>query len=123
MIPQLTFEQFNLNVVGVVHTMNVFLPLVKKNPIQKVIVIGSGISDIHTAPRFRYAVTTPYCTSKAVVNLVVSKYGVAYKAHGGPLFLALSPGLVNTSRVPPKPEEVEEFAAAAAASLKSYNPQ
>lgn len=38
----------------------------------------------------------PYSTSKAAVNMIVAKYAAQYKAEGF-VFLALSPGLVNTA--------------------------
>jgi NAD(P)-dependent dehydrogenase (short-subunit alcohol dehydrogenase family) len=38
----------------------------------------------------------PYSISKAALNMVVAKYAVEYKAEGF-VFLAISPGLVNTA--------------------------
>lgn len=38
----------------------------------------------------------PYSISKAAVNMVVAKYAAEYKAEGF-VFLALSPGLVDTT--------------------------
>jgi NAD(P)-dependent dehydrogenase (short-subunit alcohol dehydrogenase family) len=38
----------------------------------------------------------PYSISKAAVNMVVAKYAAEYKAEGF-VFLAISPGLVDTA--------------------------
>jgi NAD(P)-dependent dehydrogenase (short-subunit alcohol dehydrogenase family) len=38
----------------------------------------------------------PYSISKAALNMVVAKYAAEYKAEGF-VFLAISPGLVDTS--------------------------
>ncbi|TFY83963.1 hypothetical protein EWM64_g65 [Hericium alpestre] len=114
-------EAFNVNVVGVVHTINAFLPLIKKSAIKKVVVISTGVGDTDLTLRTEYATSGPYCVSKAAVNMVVAKYAAECKPEGGPIFLALSPGLVNTQTAPPTPKQLEEFAAMVA-SFKKYNP-
>ncbi|TFY65639.1 hypothetical protein EVG20_g5446 [Dentipellis fragilis] len=90
----LTF--YRVNVIGVVHTINIFLPLIKKGSLKKVIVISSGAGDLDFTVAGTFAVNAPYSISKAAVNMVVAKYAGEYKEQGI-AFLALSPGMVDTT--------------------------
>ena len=90
-------SQFNVNVIGVIFTINAFLPLLKRGTTKKVITISSAVGD----PEFVRAAKgvdsdAPYAISKAAVNLANAKYAVEYEDEGF-TFVALSPGLVNTS--------------------------
>lgn len=91
----LTFYQFDVNVIGVVHTINTFLPLIRAGSTKKLITISSGIAESDLTVQAGFSVTAPYSISKAAVNMVVAKYAAEYKKDGL-IFLALSPGLVNT---------------------------
>jgi NAD(P)-dependent dehydrogenase (short-subunit alcohol dehydrogenase family) len=46
--------------------------------------------------QFSVSMATPYSVSKAALNMLVAKYSAAYAKHGI-LFMAISPGLVDTS--------------------------
>lgn len=46
-----------------------------------------------------FVISAPYSISKAAVNMVNAKYAVQYKPEGF-VFLALSPGLVDTGTRP-----------------------
>lgn len=86
---------FEVNVIGNVHLFKLFMPLILKGQAKKVIAISTGLAD--TAITKDYDVTTGslYSISKAALNMVVAKYSAQYKKDGV-LFLALSPGLVDT---------------------------
>ena len=84
--------------IGVIHTINTFLPLIRKSSIKKVITITSGIGDIQFTLQSGFPVAAPSSISKAAVNLANAKYAVAHKAEGI-IFLALSPGYVATGEV------------------------
>ncbi|KAA1472250.1 NAD(P)-binding protein [Dentipellis sp. KUC8613] len=86
---------FTVNVIGVVHTINNFLPLIKKGSLKKVIVISSGAGDVDLTLASGYETSGPYSISKAAVNVAVAKYAAEYKSQGI-LFLSISPGFVNT---------------------------
>jgi NAD(P)-dependent dehydrogenase (short-subunit alcohol dehydrogenase family) len=88
-------SQFNINVIGVIHTTNIFLPLLRKGTVKKVIIISSGMGDPDLVLSTGIPNQAPYSISKAAVNMVVAKYAAEYKAEGF-VFLALSPGLVDT---------------------------
>jgi NAD(P)-dependent dehydrogenase (short-subunit alcohol dehydrogenase family) len=87
-------RSFAINVIGVINTINVFLPLIKKSSIKKVTVISSGMAD---ADLINGGVkdAVPYTISKGAVNTAVCKYNAKYKQEGI-LFFALSPGVVKT---------------------------
>lgn len=111
---------FRINNVGVIHTINAFLPLVKKGSAKKVIVLSSGVGDLDFALKSGDPTSAPYCISKAAVNVTVAKYANQYKTEGI-IFLAISPGLVNTATKPPTPEQVEQ-AKAMVKAFKNFAP-
>lgn len=85
-----------MNVVGVIHTINVFLPLIKAGKTKKIITISSGAGDLDSTLATEMDFAAPYSVSKAAVNLAIGKYAVKYKAEGI-IFLSISPGMVDTS--------------------------
>ncbi|KIW89659.1 uncharacterized protein Z519_09815 [Cladophialophora bantiana CBS 173.52] len=87
-------ESFNVNVVGVIHVTNVFLPLIKKGSAKKVVLISSGMADPDLVNSGIFA-DGPYTISKAAANMAIFKYNAKYKKEGI-LFFALSPGVVAT---------------------------
>ena len=86
---------FNVNVVGVINTINIFLPLIKNGAAKKVVVISSGMADPDLVNGGGISNAGPYTISKAAVNMAVFKYNAKYKDQGI-LFFALSPGVVAT---------------------------
>ncbi|KAA1472251.1 NAD(P)-binding protein [Dentipellis sp. KUC8613] len=99
---------FTVNVVGVVHTINSFLPLIKKGSSKKVIVISSGVGDLDLTLASGHETSGPYSISKAAVNMAVAKYAAEYKSQGI-FFLAISPGLVDTATRAPTAKELEDM--------------
>ncbi|KAJ6541814.1 hypothetical protein B0H19DRAFT_958375 [Mycena capillaripes] len=101
-------DNFKTNTIGMVHCTNAFLPLLKNGAAKKVVAVSSGLGDLD-ATLLTEAVGEPsYSISKAALNMVVAKYAAQYKADGF-IFLAISPGLVNTSMLPTSSEAVEEM--------------
>lgn len=88
-------ESFDINVIGNIHLLNAFTPLIKKGELKKVIVLSSAMGDAEFVADVGVKAQTPYAASKAALNMVVAKYHVQY-AEEGILFMALSPGLVET---------------------------
>lgn len=86
---------FEVNVVGVINTINIFLPLIKKGDAKKVVVISSGMADPDLVNGGGIWNGASYSISKAAVNMAVFKYNAKYKDQGI-LFFALSPGVVST---------------------------
>ncbi|KAI0631575.1 NAD(P)-binding protein [Trametes polyzona] len=114
-------DQFRTNTVGVVHTINAFLPLLRAGKTKKVITISTGVADADLTLKAGFAPHAPYCVSKAALNLVVAKYAAEFRDEGF-TFLAISPGLVNTAEKPPTQEELAAFGAMVA-QFKKYAPE
>ncbi|KIK41664.1 hypothetical protein CY34DRAFT_761307 [Suillus luteus UH-Slu-Lm8-n1] len=102
-------DSFNVNVISVIHTINIFLPLLQNGKAKKVVTITSGSGDLDVTMATEFVISAPYSISKAAVNMVNAKYAAQYKSEGF-VFLALSPGLVDTGTRPPA-EELEHFMA------------
>ncbi|KAI0328959.1 short-chain dehydrogenases/reductase [Cubamyces sp. BRFM 1775] len=101
-------DAFRTNVVGVVHTTNAFLPLLRKGTAKKVVSLSTPISLPEVTLVTGFAAHSPYCVSKAALNQVVTKYAAELREEGF-TFLAISPGVVNTAEKPFTPEELEFF--------------
>ncbi|KAL4796608.1 hypothetical protein BDV19DRAFT_360666 [Aspergillus venezuelensis] len=85
------------NVVGNIHLFNLFLPLVQKSPIKKVIAITSGLADLDLTNEFELENGALYAASKAALNVIVAKFNAQYKKDGV-LFLGISPGVVEVGK-------------------------
>lgn len=92
--------QLNTNVIGVISTINIFLPLVLKSDVKKVIAISSGLADDSITNKYDLYENAPYSISKAALNTAIAKYNAAHgKNTDGVLFLSISPGLVDTGNL------------------------
>lgn len=113
-LPDFTHEEladgltktFSANVVGVAHTINAFLPLIRGGKEKKVITISTGFADMDITKNFGFANAGPYSISKVAANALMTKYDAALGESEGILFLSLAPGFVDTSegQVPSEPE-------------------
>lgn len=90
---------FTTNVVGVIQTINVFVPLLRKGTEKKVLTLSTGMADADIINQVEIDVAAPYSISKAAVNVAVAKYNALYKKEGI-LFMAISPGYVDTRNHP-----------------------
>jgi len=99
---------FHANVTGPILTTNAFLPLLKAGKAKRVITISSGLGDPDAILTTGFLDQAPYCISKAAITMVNAKYAVEFKDQGF-TFVALSPGLVDTSTEPPTPEQIEAY--------------
>jgi NAD(P)-dependent dehydrogenase (short-subunit alcohol dehydrogenase family) len=95
MVTETLRNLFEVNVIGNVHLFKLFLPLILKGQAKKVIAISTGLADTEITKDYDVTTGSLYSTSKAALNMVVAKYSAQYKKDGV-LFLALSPGLVET---------------------------
>lgn len=90
-------SSFNANVVGVAHTINAFLPLIRKGNGKKIITLSTGLADDKLTNNFSIGISAPYSISKAAVNTLVAKYNASFGKSDGILFMGISPGVVDTS--------------------------
>ncbi|KAI0340059.1 NAD(P)-binding protein [Trametopsis cervina] len=106
-------ENFRVNVIGVVHTINAFLPLVRAaataSGSAKVVTLNTGIADIEFTVKGELALSPSYAISKTALLMAIAKYSITYKKEGI-IFFSISPGLVNTATKPPTPEDLQMFA-------------
>lgn len=98
-------SSFRANVVGPAFTINAFLPLIRKGEGKKVVTISTGMADADLINDFSIPIASPYSISKAAVNTLVAKYNATFGKSEGILFMAISPGLVDTSEGKPPTEE------------------
>jgi NAD(P)-dependent dehydrogenase (short-subunit alcohol dehydrogenase family) len=89
-------SSFRANVVGVAHTTNAFLPLLRKGQAKKVLTLSTGLADADLINEYALAPAAPYSISKVAVNMLVAKYNAALGESEGILFFAISPGFVDT---------------------------
>ncbi len=88
------------NVIGNIHLYNLFMPLVLKGKVKKVICITSGLGDLDITNNLELDTASLYSISKAAMNMVTAKFNAQYKKDGV-LFLGISPGMVDVGRIDP----------------------
>lgn len=82
--------------VGVIHTINAFLPLLRAGETKKCIITSSGMGSLKYILKNDVSFAPGYSMSKAAVNVAVGKFAVKLKDEGI-IFLSVSPGFVKTS--------------------------
>jgi NAD(P)-dependent dehydrogenase (short-subunit alcohol dehydrogenase family) len=90
-------ESLEINLLGVIKTVQAFIPLVQKGKAKKVIAISTGMADLDLINATEIDFAAPYAISKGALNVAIAKYNALYKKEGI-LFLAVSPGYVATER-------------------------
>jgi len=98
-----------VNILGVIYSINAFVPLLRKGGVKKIIAISTGLADSEMAVKTGNSRFLTYSTAKAGLNMVIAKYSQELKSEGFTA-LALSPGVVNT-KPPTTPEEKARFKA------------
>ncbi|RFU25214.1 hypothetical protein B7463_g11125, partial [Scytalidium lignicola] len=88
-------ESLKVNVLGIIFSINAFLPLVRKSDIKKITVISSVLADLELAQKSNIPFFVTYSSMKAALNMVVVKYAAELKDEGIVVF-SLSPGVVDT---------------------------
>jgi NAD(P)-dependent dehydrogenase (short-subunit alcohol dehydrogenase family) len=91
-------RSLEVNVVGVIYSINAFLPLIRKGAVKKITVIATGMADTEMTTKHDIGGALTYSTIKAALVMVVAKYAVELK-NEGIILLALCPGVVNTREV------------------------
>ncbi|KAF8513799.1 hypothetical protein JB92DRAFT_2922000 [Gautieria morchelliformis] len=87
---------FKVNVMGVIHSINNFLPLLRNGNTRKVVTISSRGGDPDLVLKTGLSQMVAYGASKAAVNMIVVKFAIKLQTEGFIVF-AVSPGLVDTS--------------------------
>jgi len=106
-------DNFKTNTIGVVHSTNAFLPLLRSGTTKKVLTLSTPLSETDVTLLGDIIGEPSYAISKAAVNMVVAKYAAQFKSEGF-TFLTISPGMVNTSILPTSGKEFEMLSKAVA---------
>ncbi|KAI0484697.1 hypothetical protein GGR56DRAFT_680336 [Xylariaceae sp. FL0804] len=85
------------NVVANVHVINVFMPLILRGGVRKVIALASGHADADFVAGYDVDVAPLYAISKAALNVAVAKFAARYR-RDGVLVMSISPGIVDVGR-------------------------
>ncbi|EFX02586.1 short chain dehydrogenase reductase [Grosmannia clavigera kw1407] len=88
--------QFRTNVLGTIHAVALFAPLVQKSQLKKIAVISSAMGDVELVLNVGISQGAPYAISKAAVNMAVAKFHNEYRDRGV-LVVGISPGVVATT--------------------------
>ncbi|PNP58336.1 hypothetical protein THARTR1_01851 [Trichoderma harzianum] len=94
---------FKTNCLGVAHALGLFAPLLLTGTAKKGVVISSGVGDGEWVAKWRIFGNAPYAISKGAVNIVVAKFQAQYASEGVTIS-AISPGIIQTDFVTPKPD-------------------
>ncbi|EJD04866.1 NAD-binding protein [Fomitiporia mediterranea MF3/22] len=112
---------FKTNVIGVTHTINAFIPLLRAGNTKKVLVVSSSMGSTRFNMDANYENIVPYSISKAALNMAVVKFATRYKKEGFTI-VAVTPGLVKT--IPGlTPEELEKVFEKIVAQIRIASPK
>ncbi|TFY61328.1 hypothetical protein EVJ58_g4574 [Rhodofomes roseus] len=106
-------QSLKVNVLGPIHTVNTFLPLLRKGAVKKIIIIGSEGGERDFVRRVHLSETAAYGITKAAENMVATKYAAELESEGFTV-VSVSPGLVDVSSTyselePPPEGSVPKF--------------
>ncbi|KAH6612412.1 putative short chain dehydrogenase [Boeremia exigua] len=96
-LEQVLAELNQTNILGSMHLFNLFLPLVQKGRVKKVISLSSGVADLDLINDLEVGNSALYAAFKAALNVIVAKYNAQYKKDGV-LFVSISPGVVDVGK-------------------------
>ncbi|KAJ7159280.1 hypothetical protein C8R43DRAFT_1086902 [Mycena crocata] len=99
-------DNYKVNTIGTIRSINTFLPLLRQGAAKKVIAITSASGDVDFVLRAGSRETPGYSMSKAALNVAIATYAVELKDEGF-VFLSIDPGVVNTFTSAPSPEVIE----------------
>jgi len=111
---------YKSNVLGTIHMINAFLPLLRAGVTKKCILLSSALGSAKLAQRTGVTKFSGYALSKAALNLAAVRYASRYKEEGV-IFLSITPGLVKTLQG--NPDEVDKFFAVEEARIRKGFPQ
>ncbi|KAK4110257.1 NAD(P)-binding protein [Canariomyces notabilis] len=114
-------DLFEINVLGNIHFFNLFMPLILKGEVKKVITITSGYGDIEITKNFDLEASPLYSVSKAAANMVIAKFSAQYKKDGI-LFLSVCPGVAEVGHFSGLTERQQQRVGAVAAKFMEYAP-
>lgn len=89
-------QYYKVNTVGVVHSINAFLPLLRKGTTRKIVVLSSHVGERNITWDLRTDVQAAFGASKAATHMILTKYAVLLESEGFTV-VGLLPGIVDVS--------------------------
>ncbi|KAH8645711.1 hypothetical protein BX600DRAFT_556120 [Xylariales sp. PMI_506] len=114
-------EPYQTNVIGNIHLINAFMPLILQGAAKKVIVLGTAMGDVEFVRTTDMWMGVGYSISKAALHLAIAKFSAQYREQGV-LVLGISPGFVNTSDISGVPEPVMKSITEMVSKFSAYAP-
>ncbi|VUC37315.1 unnamed protein product [Clonostachys rosea] len=114
-------DTIKINAIGPIHLFNFFLPLLRNGSAKKAIAISTGMADAEMISKFGVDISPPYAISKGALNVAVAKFDAQYRKEGI-LFVAISPGLVDTGKGASLTEEQKIGLGQMVAKFSEYAP-
>ncbi|CAM1510743.1 Fc.00g082560.m01.CDS01 [Cosmosporella sp. VM-42] len=114
-------ECFRVNTIGNIHLFNLYMPLILKSRVRKVITLTSGFADNDLTTEYLIDVAGPYSISKAAMNTAVAKFSAEY-AESGVLFMGIAPGAVEVGQDSNLTQDQMKNAMALGAKFARYAP-
>lgn len=82
--------------MGVIHSVNAFLPLLRKGPTKKIIIMSTQGSKPDIVFKLRIPTMAAYGTTKAALEMVMVKYAALLEKENFTV-VSICPGLVDTT--------------------------
>ena len=113
-------QMFETNVLGVLRVTQAFLPLLRRSPAARVVMMSSGLASLNDALDMRSETWSVglagYCASKAALNMLTVKLAKALDSEGIKVN-AVDPGLTSTDMTGNGPGHCAEQGARPAVAL------
>ncbi|KAH8164043.1 hypothetical protein CIB48_g4201 [Xylaria polymorpha] len=85
---------YRTTVIGNINLYGLFMPLILRGYVKKVIAISTGISDLDITTQLELEGSPLYAIAKAGLNMMTAKFSAQYKKEGV-LFMSVCPGVVD----------------------------
>ncbi|KZT66195.1 NAD(P)-binding protein [Daedalea quercina L-15889] len=102
-------EAFKVNTLGAIHSVDAFLPLLRKGSLKRIIIISTGGGERDIVWKTRLAETAAYGVTKCAENMVMAKYAASLEKEGF-IVAAISPGNVDVSATALSPPTAQQLA-------------
>ncbi|RWA04265.1 hypothetical protein EKO27_g10841 [Xylaria grammica] len=112
---------YTTNIAGNISLYTLFMPLILKGRVKKIVAISSSLSDLDSINRLGVQISPLYAIVKAGLSIMNAKFSAQYKADGV-LFLTICPGMVDVGHYQdPTPEQAASLQGMMA-QFKTYAP-
>lgn len=96
--------QFKVNALGAIHSIDAFLPLLRKSTPRKIAIISTSLGERDFVWKARISEMAAYSVTKSAEHMVMAKYAASLEAEGF-IVAAVNPGGVDVSGTAKAPRE------------------